>query len=383
MLLGCYVNLYILPVSDTVGFHQLGTEEFDLLFSNPHEYFTNIFHDPYTHGYSRLFEYSHSFWNNLRTILIAKMVSLFDFFSFKNFWINSLFFNFIMFFGSVALYKVFISLFPKATIQLVFCIFLLPSALFFSSMIHRDGLILLSISMIIYHFNYLLTQGKISLKNVIIFSLYLLLIFLLRNFVLLALIPALIAWLIASRFPQKAFLIFAIIYTIGLSFFLVSGFISSKINFPAFVAQRQASFIEIGKMGNSTLKIRPLKPTAQSFIVNAPQAFNLSLMRPYLSKINKLQFAPFAIEIFLMEILFIFLLFFHKRNTPIPPLIYFNLFFSLSMLMLAGYVVPIIGAIVRYRSIYFIFLMIPLVCYIDWQKIYYFITHTKRNDSKI
>ncbi len=124
-------------------------------FTNPHEYLVNIFHSPYPHGYSRVLEDSHSFWNNFRTILIAKMLSVFDFFSFKNFWINTLFFNFLVFFGCVALYKVFINVFPKAFYQLIFCIFLLPSALFYTSMIHRDGLIFLSLSMIIYHLFFL------------------------------------------------------------------------------------------------------------------------------------------------------------------------------------------------------------------------------------
>ncbi len=95
MIAGCYINLYILPVSDTVAFHNMGTDDFNLLLRNGREYFSQIFHNPYVHGYSRLFDDYHSFWNNLRTILIVKMVSIFDFFSFKDFWINSLFFNFI------------------------------------------------------------------------------------------------------------------------------------------------------------------------------------------------------------------------------------------------------------------------------------------------
>src|SRR6185312_16688426 len=90
MIAGCYVNLYVLPISDTVAFHNMGTDDFNLLLANPREYLSQIFHNPYMHGYSRLFDDYHSFWNNLRTILIVKMVSIFDFFSFKDFWINSL-----------------------------------------------------------------------------------------------------------------------------------------------------------------------------------------------------------------------------------------------------------------------------------------------------
>ena len=369
MLVSCYVNFYILPVSDSVNFHQQGTEEFNLLFTNPHEYILNIFHNPYTHGYSRIFEDYHSFWNNLRTILIAKMISLFDIFSFKNFWINALFFNFLVFFGCVALYKIFNRVFPKATFQLIFCIFLFPSALFFTSVIHRDGLILLAVSMIIYHFYFLTTSEKNSVKRILLVILFMILIFLLRNFIFLALIPALIAWWIASRFPNKAFLSFVIVYSISVMVFFTSGFISPKANFPVFVANRQASFIELGKQAGSSFEVKQLQPSLKSFFNNAPQAFNLAFMRPYLSEIRSLSFAPFAFEIFLLEVLFVLLLFFHKKNIGVPPVIYFIIFFSLTALMMAGYVVPILGAIIRYRSIYFAFLLIPLTCFIDWQSI--------------
>lgn len=369
LLAGCYVNLYVLPVSDSVVFHHMGIEEFNLLFTNPHEYFVNIFHSPYPYGYSRVLEVSHSFWNNLRSNLIAKILSVFDFFSFKNFWVNTLFFNFFVFFGSVALYKVFIQIFPKAFFQLIFCIFLLPSALFYTAMIHRDGLIFLSLSMIIYYLFYLLANQKNSVKNILAIIFFLLFIFLLRNFVFLALIPALVAWIVAYKFPKKAFLSFVIIYIISIVVFFTSGIFSPKTNFPKYVANRQQTFIELGKAANSTIAVEKLQPTIQGFVRSAPDAFNLAFMRPYLLKINKLKFAPFAVEILIIEILLILFVLFHKIERPTNPLIYFNIFFSLTMLIMTGYTVPIVGTIVRYRSIYFIFLLIPVVCYIDWKKI--------------
>lgn len=369
LLVGCYVNLYILPVSDSLAFHRMGIDEFNLLFSHPHEYFVNIFQDPYAHGYSRLLEDSNSFWNNFRTNLIAKMLSVFDFFSFKNFWINTLFFNFLVFFGCVALYKTFIQLFPKGFSQLIFCIFLFPSALFYTSMIHRDGLIFLSLSMIVYHLFFLMQSRTSILKNNLIIWGFLLLIFLLRNFVFLALIPGLIAWLLTYKFPKKPFLSFVTLYTIAVVAFFGAAVISPKLNFPGYVAERQESFIEIGKAGNSTLPVKKLEPNLMGFIKSAPQAFNLALLRPYVSEIRNLQFIPFALEILLLEILIILFIFFRTRNAPVNPLIYFNVFFSLTVLMMTGYTVPIIGAIVRYRSIYFVFLFIPIVCSINWKKI--------------
>jgi hypothetical protein len=369
LIVGCYVNLYILPVSDSVVFHQMGIQQFHLLFTNPHEYFTDIFQSNYATGYSRLLDDTHSYWNNLRTNLLAKMLSIFDLLSFRSFWINTLFYNFLVFFGSVALYKVFIKIFPKSFYAIIFCIFIMPSALFYSAMIHRDGLILLSLSMIIYYLFFMMKEHQISWKRMAITFFFLLLIFCLRNFVFITLTPALIAWMLAQKFPKYAFVSFLSVYVIVGILFFTSGFISPRTNLPLYVSLRQQSFIEIGKAGNSTINIQPLHPTFKSFLNNAPEAFGHTLLRPYLTEINDYQYVPFALEILLFEILFLIFIFYHRKIFPVNPIIYFCIFFSLSMFLITGYTVPIIGAIVRYRSIYFIFLLLPIVCYINWERL--------------
>jgi len=222
--------------------------------------------------------------------------------------------------------------------------------------------------MIIYQLFYLMEPAGFSWKRSLIIALFLLLVFLVRNFVFIAIIPALIAWIIANKFPKHALLSFLLVYFITGMLFFCSGFISSRTNLPQFVSERQNSFIEIGKMGNSTIPLKPLSPDFKSYIINAPQAFNHALMRPYLLKIINWQFLPFAFEIFLIEILFLFFIFYHKKKIVVNPLIYFCLFLSMGMMFEIGYTVPIIGSIVRYRSIYLIFLLIPILCYIDWQK---------------
>ncbi|MEO9145467.1 MAG: hypothetical protein ABI237_07900 [Ginsengibacter sp.] len=369
LIIGCYLNVFYLLVSDSVTFHNMGVEEFHILFQNPHEYFTNIYHSYSAEQYSRLLDTSRSFWNDLRSNLIAKMLSLFDIFSFKSFLINTLFFNFLVFFGLVALYRVFIKIFPGSFIQLILCIFVLPSALFFSSMIHRDGLILLSIGMAIYHSYFMMEDQQYTPRKIGLVVFFLLVIFLLRNFVFITLIPALGAWLLARKFPRHAFLSFVGVYVLVTILFFTSGYISPRTSLPQYVSSRQLSFIEVGKLGNSTIPINTLDPNFKSFLNNLPQAFNHSLMRPYLSEIVSVEYAPFALEIFIIQVLFFIFLFYHKKKIIINPLIYFGVFFSMTMLLVTGYTVPIIGAIVRYRSIYLIFLLIPILCYTDWQKI--------------
>ncbi|MEO8960309.1 MAG: hypothetical protein ABI325_00405 [Ginsengibacter sp.] len=369
LIIGSYLNLYYFPVSDSVAFHNMGIDEFDLLFQHPHEYFVNIFHSDPTESYSRLLDDSESYWNSLRTNLLAKMLSFFDLFSFKSFLINTLFFNFLIFFGVVALYKVFIKIFPALSLQLIISIFLLPSALFYSAMIHRDGLILLSISMVIYHLYFMMDQHKYTWTKIVIMSSFLVVIFLLRNFVFICLLPALISWIVAHKFHKKAFISFVFVYAIISILFFSSGYISPRFNLPKYVSSRQLSFIDVGKAGASTINIDRLEPSFKSFLKNAPQAFNHALMRPYITEIASLEYVPFAIEILAIEILFILFLLYPIKKRIVNPLIYFCIFFSLTMFLVIGYTVPIIGAIVRYRSVYLIFLLLPIIGYLNWNNI--------------
>lgn len=369
-LIGCYFNLYYYPFSDSLTFHKEGIIEFDILFNNPGEYFTNIFHDNYQNSYSGLMDTSKSFWNDTRSNLIIKMLSIFDIFSGKNFFINTLFFNFLVFFGPVALYKVFDKIFFKSAYPLIACIFILPSALFFSAMIHRDGLILLSLSMVVYHLFFIMRQPNFSVKRTLAVLFFLLLIFLLRNFVFITLLPAIIAWIIANRNPKYALVIFMGIYSLTAILFFGSSYISPKTDLPQYVSERQIAFIEIAKTGASGIDINPLYPNIRSFFNNTPQALNHSLMRPYLSGIENFNYLPFALEIILYEIIILFFIFYRNKKSAIHPLAYFCIFFSLSMFLVIGYTIPIIGAIARYRSIYFTFLLIPVFCYFDWKRFF-------------
>ena len=365
---GYYFNLHYYPGSDSMRYQEYGFEEYNLLFTDPGLYLSNLFIDGYGNGYSGFLSTQNSYWNNLGANLIIKLLSIFNLISFKNVLINTLLFNILLFGSSVALFKVFISFFPKSKYAISVAIFLLPSALFFSSFAHKDGMILLFLSLLIYHV-FFFFKNKKDWQRLIYISLFLILILVTRSFVIIVLVPAFTALLISKVGKAKPFTSFIITYSVFTLLFFISPFISPKINLPQFVSNRQASFIEISSLGASTIDTKILQPTFLGFIKNAPEALNHVLLRPYLFEGEKWVYFPFAIEVFLFEILFLIFLFFRKKGTYVPPLIYFLLFFSLSMLLVIGYTIPIIGAFVRYRSIYFPFLILPILVYTDWEKV--------------
>jgi hypothetical protein len=368
-LVTCYFNLYYFPTSDSLTFHNGGIDEYTLLMKNPREYFFNFFEDSHHNGYSGFLDVTKSYWNDAKGNLIYKTFAILDIFSGKNFFVNTLFFNFFVFFGPVALYKVFIKIFPTDFYKVIFCIFLLPSALFFSSMIHRDGFTLLALSMVIYHFYFLLNGTRFSWKRIPAIILFMLVILILRSYVLIVLLPALLAWFLARNKPKYRFLIFSGVYLAGFILFFCSGYLSPKTNLPRYVCERQQAFIEVAKLGESTIDINPLHPNFKSFFLNAPQALNHALMRPYPTEIKSFVYVPFAIENLAFAVLLLLFIFFRKKFSADDSLVYFCFFFTATIFLITGYTVPIIGAIVRYRSIYLIFLLLPIVCYTDWKKI--------------
>lgn len=367
-LINGYISLYYYPVSDPASFQLQGIEEYHLLFQNPYEYFTDIFHSNHN-SYGNFLESSNSFWNDTRSNLIVKMLSVFNIFSRLNFFINSLFYNFLVFFGTVGLYRVFIKIFPAYKHVLITCIFLFPSVIFFSSNIHRDGLIYLSLSMVIYHLFFMMKNNRYSLKRILITLFFLILILLLRNFLFIILVPAMLAWIISEQRPKYAFIVFSGIYLVLGILFFCSGYLPPAYNLPAHVSSRQIDFIAIAKRSASAININPLYPNFRSFLNNIPQALNHSFMRPYLSEHNNFLYIPSSVEILVYEILFLLFIFFRKKNIKIHPLVYFSAFLTLTIFLVIGFTIPIIGAIVRYRSIYFPFILIPIICYTDWGKL--------------
>jgi hypothetical protein len=104
-------------------------------------------------------------------------------------------------------------------------------------------------------------------------------------------------------------------------------------------------------------------------LVNAPQAFSLSLLRPYPSDVRHLLSLAAALEIAVIMLLFLVFLFWRTNGITLSPFILFCLCFSVGVLFMIGYSVNNLGAIVRYRSIVFPLLLAPMAAKINWQRI--------------
>ena len=363
------IKMGITSNGDTITFHNEGIIEYHLLFSDPKEYLGNFFHSGYKTGYGDFFSSTNSYWNDLTSNLVIKLLSIFNIFSFGNFYVNVIFYNYITFFGAIGLYRVFNVVYANKSYLIIGTCFLLPSLLFYSSNIHKEGLIYAAIGIAVFNIYKALNKTGFTPKCVFYISAALIFIFLQRNYVLMALLPALFAWILTSVKKYPPLVTFVIIFAIGTFIFFNTASVSSKLNLPASISKKQWDFKHL-PIASTYIPLDSLAPTFKSFALNAPQAINHSLLRPYLIDI-KLSKAllPQSIELFFYELLLLIFIFFKNKTSKPDTFIFFSLFFSLSVMLIIGYTIPIIGAIVRYRSIYLPFLITPIVCNINWGKI--------------
>lgn len=356
---------------DTWSYHYNSIQEYNLLYQNPKEYLVNLFRDPYQSGTMKFFGTEDSYWNDLKGNFFIKILSVFNIFSFGNYYTNVIFYSFITLFGPIGVYRVMSDIYPARKWQLLIAVFLIPSFLYWSSGLHKEGFIFLGFSLVIYHFYFGLKRNHFSLTNMLLILLGLLLILVFRNFLIVIVMPALIAWFIASKFFKKPALVFGICYTIFVIFFFTARYLNANLNFPQAVVTKQKEFVSL--LGNSSVPMKKLEPTFSSFIINTPQAISLSMLRPYLSDVNHLLSLAAAAETELLLGLFVIMLIWKektKKQIQSSIFIYFCLFLSFSVLITVGYSVNNIGAIVRYRSIVLPLLFTPVFCEIDWKRFY-------------
>lgn len=355
-----YAKFYSLPKyypgSDTFRFFRLSLAETDWLLKDPIHFIKDLFSYGYTEAGSVLSS-KNSYWNDLKSNLIIKMLAVANVFTAKSYYADIILFNFLFFFGLIGLYRFFDHLFPGSKAFVLAALFLLPSTLFWCSGIHKDGLLLSAVGLIIFYCQTILKNQPL-LKHLFVLAICSLLVFALRNYVLFALLPAMFAWLICLKTSFKPFTVFFTTYFLGsVLFFTLPAF--TKVDLPSFVANRRLEFLQLeaGSVANSFT----LEPSFKSFAIHLPETLDMAFLRPHISELKSPAFFPTVLENLMLIALFIFFLYRLSRGLKASPAVLFLLFFGCTILLICGYTIPFSGAIVRYRSLVLPIVITPLL----------------------
>ncbi|MBV4358306.1 hypothetical protein [Pinibacter aurantiacus] len=331
-----------------------------VLTSNPIQFITSWFYEP-QYSYNEPFGSGKSYWNIIKDLSLIKIEAIFNVFSFRNYYINVLFFSFVTFFGNIAFVKAYSLLFRDAKKSLVvFAAFLIPSALFWTSGLHKDGLLFMLMSLIVYQLALWMNALKTTGKMILNIALCILFIFLLRSYVGLSLIPAIVICTLNYRFSNQAMKINVAVLVVCAAGFFLSSYISPALDLPEWLIKRRIEFNSLS--ATTLLPYHQLENSIQSYLYNLPQAIDHGFLRPYLWDRLGIFYIPFALEIIALLALIIYYLFNHlPLNKSQRAIFCFGLFIFLANWLFLGYMVHIVGAVIRYKSIFLPFFVAPVL----------------------
>jgi hypothetical protein len=223
-------------------------------------------------------------------------------------------------------------------------------------------------------------EKKLSIKRCTGMLVGLFILFLLRNFILVIIFPALIAWVLANKRPQHGFKVFTAVYAFFTIAFFTLRYVYPGFDFPGAVVSKQEAFMQL--KGKSSIPTTKLEPTVSSFVKNIPQAISMSSLRPYPSDVRHLLSLAAMVETELILLLFLLFIVVRKKGLIVSRnAVYFSIFFSLSLLLTIGFTVNNLGAIVRYRSIVLPFVVAVMACQVNWKSIGEFFAGKNKNNQ--
>jgi hypothetical protein len=366
---------------DTWAYHYESLEQYQLLKKDPWEFAASLFRTSYEGGYTHFLTTHQSWWNDVKGNFLIKIMAIFNLFSFGNYYVNVIFMAFITMFGPVAIYRVMQDVFPTKKLPVLFATFLVPSFLYWTSGMHKEGIIFTAIAMIVYHFYFGLKEKRFPFYRIAVIAFGFLLILILRNFLIFTIIPPLFAWWLCGRFKLQPLLTFISVFVFAVLVFFTAKYIDPAFDFPQATVIKQQEFLKLS--GGSTVAVRELDPKVKSFARNAPQSLSLTVLRPYPADVHHLLSLVAAVEINFLLLLFIVFLVWRRNGIAMNPFILFCTFLSFGVLMMIGYTVNNLGAIVRYRSIVLPFLIVPIAAKIDWNRIGQLISGNIKNNNNI
>ena len=366
-IVGCvygYLFLKVYKGDDTWEYHALSLQEYAVLKQHPWHFFADLFQHHYKQDQTlRFFNSETSYWKDLQYNILIKLLAIFNLFSRGHYYINVLFFNVVTFWGHYFLYKLLVSYLPDRKQLLFLVIFLFPPLLFWESGIRKDGLIFPAITGCIYYFT-IYVQAK-GWKPLFLCFIFFGLTFLIRNFIALSLVPVFVAYYISVVYKKKAAPVFMITLGTACILFFLTTFAPDNLNLPKQMAERQHKFLQL--KGNSFLEIGPLSDNVSSYIKDLPAAVNHSFLRPYIIEGKSPLLLVAALENLLMIVILTIALINCRSlsNILTQPIWLLLISFAIINYLMIGYTVPFFGAIIRYRILFEVLIMIPLLVCAD------------------
>lgn len=353
--------------NDTFAMFVEGKTIARLFFEDPELYFQFVFGDverPFTAeiadkiGVDTLKRYGRP-----RTKFLVQLNALFIPLCYGYYSALCIFYVFLSLIGVFHIYQFIAKRFGKNDLLKLF-LFFSPSVLFWLSGLHKDGITLFGLGIILFSFDKVFEKKfhyVIAIISAFIFTCFA------RDYALFIFIPPLIGFLISRLLKTNKLLPYPIIYGLAILLFFGGKFIHPNLNFPKKFVGYQKGFVRLN--GGSNFDMLELEPTVESFAESVPIAFFNTVLKPIFPATNTFWTTLASIENFIYVVASLIILLFMKNvkrySTLQKSIIISFLLFGLSYFLMLGLIVDNLGAMVRYKSVPLVFFGSAMILLLD------------------
>lgn len=294
---------------------------------------------------------SSSLWGGFGNRIMTRIHLLIHWFSFSNIWVHAVFFNALSVLGFLWIYRS-LSGFFRQSLFIIFA-FLIPTVLFWSSGMLKEAVLLLFIGMLFNGIYTIRNESKFSGGLSILLSLFG--IALLKLYLLIPLIPVLLAYLLNRYSYLKKYSVWwSIVIAVPISFVFIH-FTSALIFQKSFIdllMLRYNEFYDLAVTQNAGSLLVSNSVSAEGSWIWFLDAIRHTWLMPWPWTGGGLLTRIAGIEHLFFVLSLIFTAFVFRKMKYIPGhLFLFSLFFLYAILLfqIIGLTVPVLGAIVRYE----------------------------------
>ena len=233
------------------------------------------------------------FLGEYRTVFFSKITSVLALLTGNNYWVSSLYYSLLSFFGAWYLSNTIARLFPGVKSAAVLAFLFFPSVVFWSSGIIKESIAMAALFFLAALFLKLWVRERISIISIVVAVLAIIVIFKLKYYYLAAFLPVTLSSLIVKRVSEK-FKLTKPAYIIGMFIVVLAiGFSAVTLLHPNFSPAKVLHVITFNNKvfmdvcsPEDVIHYYQLEPTWGSMLINSPWALLSGLYRPFVWEAN-------------------------------------------------------------------------------------------------
>lgn len=315
--------------------------------------------------------------------LICKITSFLTFFTFNSYYAMTLIYSYMIMLASWKLFEIFREQNITSEFNCALAALFIPSSNFWCSGIMKDTIVLSAIFYLLYAiYSVINNKKKLNIQLIVMFLLSILLIYKIRSYMLISLLPPLLLSIgnriIASqkKYYYRVIIIRLLIVTIGGSIllsYLNSGellgeYSSNTIIKTAVITQKD--FATNTHYGENRYDIGLKDASLTTMISVIPAAILAGFYRPYIWEANSLFMLITGLESLILIVLTLRFLFYKSilkkfRKLKGNEFLLFSFVFILILAYFVGFTAGIFGALVRFKAPLLPFLVLLTLIKID------------------